>query len=335
MKYSREITLALKLNPTMFQVVNRKAIGSFNTMFGPSNKAISILSSRNAEMASIMPEILGISPDSRDTNFQEAVLKYLRTIIKEVPAEGIKLETGWDLDIDNPFKKDEILKWAKEHGIDTTQAHAKLEKEIFEAMLFGDKRVHEELLFQYMKPINPADYVIWRLALNTSTVANKPEDVDKSTNIRFYLHSKEDAKRIKEAKTKTTVDTVQKLATLYAEANNDRIIDILICANPNDVLSIIKKEPTDLQVAITELSQSNPDKFLDLYGKAEIKAYAQVHKLLAAQVITKDGDKFFDTNHPDKVLGSSIEGVIAFLADEANKEYKSQLFTAYKAAILN
>ena len=221
MKYSREITLALKLNPTMFQVVNRKAIGSFNTMFGPSNKAISILSSRNAEMASIMPEVLGISPDSRDTNFQEAVLKYLRTIIKEVPAEGIKLETGWDLDIDNPFKKDEILKWAKEHGIDTTQAHAKLEKEIFEAMLFSDKRVHEELLFQYMKPINPADYVIWRLALNTSTVANKPEDVDKSTNIRFYLHSKEDAKRIKEAKTKTTVDTVQKLATLYAEANND------------------------------------------------------------------------------------------------------------------
>ena len=54
MIYSRKITLALKLNPTMFQVVNQKSIGAFNTIFGPSIKAVLTLSSKTAEMASIL-----------------------------------------------------------------------------------------------------------------------------------------------------------------------------------------------------------------------------------------------------------------------------------------
>lgn len=335
MRYSREITLALKLNPTMFQVVNTKSIGAFNTLFGPSNKAITMLSAKTSEMYAIMPNLIGASYESKDVNFQEAVLKYLRMCIREVPSEGIKLETGWDFDINDPLKRSEILSWANKNGFDTKTITKSLEKNIFNAMLFGENAVHEENLYMYMTPIVPADYILWRLALNTSTVANRPEDVNKSTNIRFYLHSKEDAKRIKEAKTKATVDTVTKLAKLFDGKSDDRIRDILICANEANVLNIIKMEPTELQVAITELSQNDSDKFNSLYDTENIKAYAQVHKLLAAQILTKDGNNYFDTNHPEKILGNSIEGVIAFLAEESNAEYKSQLFSAYKAAILN
>ena len=35
----------------MFQVVNQKSIGAFNTIFGPSIKAVLTLSSKTAEMA--------------------------------------------------------------------------------------------------------------------------------------------------------------------------------------------------------------------------------------------------------------------------------------------
>lgn len=336
MRYSREITLALKLNPTMFQVVNQKAIGAFNTLFGPSSKAIMMLSSKTAEMAAIMPNVIGVSADTRDVNFQEAILKYLRNVTRDIPAEGVKLETGWDFDIDDPYKHEAVLEWAKANKINTSVGKKQLEKDIFNAMLFGENTaVHEEHLYKYMTPINPSDYVVWRLALNTSTVANRPEDVEKSTNIRFYLHSKEDAKRIKEAKTKATVNTVKKLADLFAESDMERIKNILICANPVDILKINKLEATDLQMQITELSQNEADKFNSLVDNPNVKAIAQVHKLLASQVITKEGDRIFDTNHPERILGSSIEGVIAFLADEANHEYKSQLFAAYKAAVLN
>lgn len=205
-------------------------------------------------------------------------------------------------------------------------------------MLFGDGiAVHEENLYMYMTPIKPQDYIIWRLALLTSTVANKPEDVEKSTNIRFYLHSIEDVKRMKDAKTKTVVNTATKLAQLFTgdEASYKRIRNMLICNAPADTLSIIKMEHGDLQTAIAELSQTNADAFISLFDNKNVEAMAQVYKLLAAQVITKDGDNYFDTVRPEVVLGSSVEGVMAYLAAPENVEYKAQLFTAYKASVLN
>lgn len=338
MIYSRKITLALKLNPTMFQVVNQKNIGAFNTLFGPSIKAVLTLSSKTAEMASILPTIIGASADSRDVNFQDLVLKHLKNSTIDIPAQGYELETGWEFTINDPIKRDAILTWAKNNGIDMTLAPNKLEKAIFDAMLFGENTyVHEENLYQYMTPIKAQDYIVWRLALLTSTVANKPEDVDKSTNIRFYLHSLEDVKRLKDAKTKAVVNTATKLAKLFTgdEASYKRIRNMLICNNPADTLNIVKMENGDLQTAVAELSQNNADAFISLFDNANVEGMAQVHKLISAQVITKDGDKYFDTVRPEIVLGSSIEGVMAYLATPENVEYKAQLFTAYKATVLN
>ena len=336
MRYSREITLTLKLNPTVFQVINQKAIGAFNTMCGGSTKAIMTLSSHTAEMEAIMPEILGISANTRDINFQEAVIKYLRSWYRTVPPEGVKLETGWDFDINDPIRHDRIMNWAKANGVDMSLQGKNLEKAIFDAMLFGNNtKVHEENLYLYMKPIKPADYIAWRICLLTSTVANKPEDIEKSTNIRFYLHSASDAKRMKEAKNRSNVETVKKLAELFGSNSTERIRDILICAYPTDVLRIAKLENVDLQIEITSLSQDKADLFNDLFAMQTIHERAQVYKLLSAQVITKDGDRYFDTNRPDIVLGSSVDGVVSYLADEKNAEYRKQLFAAYKAATLN
>lgn len=92
MIYSRKITLALKLNPTMFQVVNQKSIGAFNTIFGPSIKAVLTLSSKTAEMASILPTIIGASADSRNVNFQDLVLKHLKTQLLKFPLKVMSLK---------------------------------------------------------------------------------------------------------------------------------------------------------------------------------------------------------------------------------------------------
>ena len=45
----------------MFQVVNQKSIGAFNTIFGPSIKAVLTLSSKTAEMASILPLLIAVT----------------------------------------------------------------------------------------------------------------------------------------------------------------------------------------------------------------------------------------------------------------------------------
>ena len=306
----------------MFQVVNQKSIGAFNTIFGPSIKAVLTLSSKTAEMASILPTIIGASADSRNVNFQDLVLKHLKNSTVEVPAQGYELETGWEFSLNDPVKRDAILDWAKKNSINTEVAPNKLEKAIFDAMLFGEgTAVHEENLYMYMTPIKPQDYILWRLALLTSTVANKPEDV----------------KRMKDAKTKAVVNTATKLAQLFTgdESSYKRIRNMLICNAPADTLQIIKMEHGDLQTAVAELSQTNADAFISLFDNKNVEAMAQVYKLLAAQVITKDGDNYFDTVRPEVVLGSSIEGVMAFLAAPENVEYKAQLFTAYKASVIN
>lgn len=338
MIYSRKITLALKLNPTMFQVVNTKAIGPFNTLFGPSGQAVLTLSSKTAEMAAILPPLLGSSANATSVNFQDLVLKHLKNSVIDIPASGYELETGWEFQLNDPIKKAKIVEYIKSNKIDDTLADKQLEKALFDEMLFGSKaRVHEEELYLYMTPIKPQDYILWRLALLTSTVANKPEDVDRSTNIRFYLHSEEDVKRIKEAKTKKVVNTALKLAQLLAgdEASNKRIRNMLICDNPVKTLQIVNMDNNSIYNAIAEVSANTPERFIDLFDNDGIEALAEVHKLMAAQIITKDGDNIFDTNHPERILGSTIEGVIAFLASPDNAEYKKQLFSAYKASVFN
>ena len=131
----------------MFQVVNQKSIGAFNTIFGPSIKAVLTLSSKTAEMASILPTIIGASADSRNVNFQDLVLKHLKNSTVEVPAQGYELETGWEFSLNDPVKRDAILDWAKKNSINTEVAPNKLEKAIFDAMLFGEgTAVHEENL---------------------------------------------------------------------------------------------------------------------------------------------------------------------------------------------
>lgn len=97
----------------MFQVVNQKSIGAFNTIFGPSIKAVLTLSSKTTEMASILPTIIGASADSRNVNFQDLVLKHLKNSTVEVPAQGYELETGWEFSLNDPVKRDAILDWAK------------------------------------------------------------------------------------------------------------------------------------------------------------------------------------------------------------------------------
>lgn len=150
----------------MFQVVNQKSIGAFNTLFGPSIKAVLTLSSKTAEMASILPTIIGASSDSRDVNFQDLVLKHLKNSTIDVPAQGHELETGWEFTINDPVKREAIMSWAKANGIDTTLAPVKLEKAIFDAMLFGEHTaVHEENLYQYMTPIKAQDYIVWHLSV--------------------------------------------------------------------------------------------------------------------------------------------------------------------------
>ena len=119
----------------MFQVVNQKSIGAFNTIFGPSIKAVLTLSSKTAEMASILPTIIGASADSRNVNFQDLVLKHLKNSTVEVPAQGYELETGWEFSLNDPVKRDAILDWAKKNSINTEVAPNKLEKAIFDAML--------------------------------------------------------------------------------------------------------------------------------------------------------------------------------------------------------
>ena len=267
----------------MFQVVNQKSIGAFNTIFGPSIKAVLTLSSKTAEMASILPTIIGASADSRNVNFQDLVLKHLKNSTVEVPAQGYELETGWEFSLNDPVKRDAILDWAKKNSINTEVAPNKLEKAIFDAMLFGEgTAVHEENLYMYMTPIKPQDYILWRLALLTSTVANKPEDVEKSTNIRFYLHSIEDVKRMKDAKTKAVVNTATKLAQLFTgdESSYKRIRNMLICNAPADTLQMIKMEHGDLQTAVAELSQTNADAFISLFDNKNVEAMAQVGGLL-------------------------------------------------------
>ena len=58
-----------------------------------------------------------------------------------------------------------------------------------------ETHVEYEYRCLYAQPVNPIDYLSYSFAIIHREVANSLEELDKSTNIRFYLYTEEEEKR--------------------------------------------------------------------------------------------------------------------------------------------
>ena len=73
---SHKVSIQWKINPIAFEVINTGVIGDYSKKLGSSTKAVNEITIKTELMETLMPNILGLSPDSRDINWHKSVKHY-------------------------------------------------------------------------------------------------------------------------------------------------------------------------------------------------------------------------------------------------------------------
>ena len=195
-----------------------------------------------AEEARFLPSILGIANTSE--KFSHACNDYWNKISTVVPSgEGLQLEVGWE--------------WKNEAD-------------------YNDEKNKEESLRTKGQPINMADYILYRYCLVYGRVANKEEDINKSSKIKFYLHTKE--AKIKAEKAKN--DVKKQAMKLYLELLGDRNKIMYILRVDDTNLDIDTMDNDEIDIALNKFLENKPSKLIEIANNPDLSTLALIHEAL-------------------------------------------------------
>lgn len=329
-KQSRMIWIKNKEIHSYFFKINKDVFVMDRNFIGSGRTAVSTIMRNTDELKSLMPSILNLSPNTVTTDWEKAVSNYWNSLSIPVPEIGLKLETGWSVDIDDPAKEVAIAKLMKEKSI-------KDEKELASYLLDkkedGKTGVREEELYRYATPIDITKYLWWRYCLNYGRVANDITLVNKSPNIKFYMMSETE---IKEEKNKTFALNKKTMEAFIKIIGNKEDVDNMLYVLRTEIVGdVFKLEDSDKHMALENIRTTKPNLFLSVYNDKNLKDKAKLERLIYFNVLKRlDGtDIVVDANDPSVVIGNKLDEAISYFNNVANKERVATYTTKLKAQL--
>ena len=325
-KTSEQVTILPKPGLTYFQFHNRK---TFDTIFGGINMklgkymaAINELSARHTLNTMLLRNLLGVNPDSVNINWDELVRSWWSTISINISQLGYTMEIGLSYDINDPLRKQYISKLP---NITTDEQLAE----------YVNTKIKIDDRFMYGTPLNILQYLQYLFILIHKEVANDIKDIDKSTNIKFYLHTDKAAKRQEEELAKLHIETSTLLVELQKEPK--KVKQVLRTYNLLDGvtrLPISTDENTNI-ITMTNLVMQNPRVFKLLVGDPKLKEKAFISSLFDNNVIARlvGSDTIVLSTDNNTILGSSVEEVINYLTDSKNVDMLKMVENQLKALL--
>lgn len=336
----REVEIKWKYNPSAFEIVNRKVLGAIYRRIGGSRLAINRLLEQSNMLQTLMPFILGITPDSKDVNWEKSVRDYWNSLTVSVPEGGKVLNTSLSFDIYDATRKKYIVELQEQLAkskktINTTE---ELEKYVMGNIPNTDiPNIPEEDRYKYARPTNIEDYLLWRYIQNYSHVANKIEDINKSNNIRFFLSTTADKKRLAKIKSDKQRKAIASYNKFVKSATEEDYNNLLVIFNPKEVKDIIiHKSLDDKQSDVMDLMTKSPEKFVEILNNKSIKLNATLNKYIAFDIFKRlvNSSTVVDANDTSIIIGHTDEECIAFLSDMGKNEVKLNEYKArYKKII--
>lgn len=327
-------------------------------LIGSSLSGVRKMLSKPSEQKVYMKEIIGISPNSPD--WDATLNHYWNSLSVDIPIGGKELEIGFVYDItdsdktdaikvfnesnkSNPFNEDKDIKayFDKKYEEVITDFNKNLAK----AETISDEKLKSETLnliyktkydkiemiesekYKYATPISISDYMLWRYCLVYSHVANEITLVDKSRNIRFYLHSEEEIKKAKEVR--KNVEKQRMEAFLSVVKDVEKMNKVMYALRLGYLLDTM--DPSDIDVELNKYSIENTSKFVSTVNMANLDLVAFIEKLIVKGLLRRlDGTEIIvDYADPTKVIGNNLSEAIAYISNKENDksitEYKNKL----------
>ncbi len=319
---NRKISIQWKLNPDVFSIINKSVIFDITRRIGSSEKAVNMILMQEKLLESTMPIIVAMNPD--DKNWKKAITNYWNGLAVDIHENGKELELGFIFDIadTNKYRIDFIKELVAKYKIKSNEDLANIVM----------ANIPEDEKYRYGTPIVAEDYLLWRYCQNYRDVANTPEDIEKSSYIRFYIHDEAIAKEEKKALVNLSIKAQEKFVELVkGNESMTKIYNILCVLNKDVIDDIDKMDADEKRNKIFDHVSTNPKEFIALCEDKNIHTKALIERLLSKHILRKmpNTDIIVDVEDASIVLGNTTSETVTWFNLEANNnkisEYKTRL----------
>lgn len=321
----RSITISLVHNYSTYRKVNMKVLGQRKEIIGSSITSCRTLSSNKGEVEAYFPALIGLSPNNPE--FITRVKAWLSNIQVAVNENDMVLNTSFIYN----HKRDYLAIKAKEEKIDAEydkvdRANTKAIKEAIKKRIEALNTL-ESSKYQYGRPENLEEYLIYRHCLLYKDVAKDMALINSDNTLRFYIkdENKEAAKRKK--LTEERVRAMRNFVEVGASDNkfNAVFVSIIVYLGRQLATELLKTEDEKKAIVI-QFVNDHPDKFNKIVNDKAVTIKAFIETLIARGEFVRSEFNQQISTADGTFVGSNINEAIAFFNNPNNKDIR----TAYE-----
>ena len=249
-------------------------------------------------------KLLGVYLNVTPTNpsFQRTIDDYWNNINVLINPEGRKLEIGWIYKDEDSAKKCEAIKDD------------------------GTPVIPESEKYKFGRPINYADYILWRYCLVVSSVARNPQLANKSPKIKYYLLDKEEESKRKDQLFNIEMKAMAKLVEILTDKSTRKQVAIMLG------IPVMGVAETDIAHDLREYATINPAIFLKTVEDKHL-----TEKCLIKSIVNQPGSPIMQPENSSIIMykgssvANSIDELSVVLKDDNHEQLLNEMQLYYKS----
>ena len=359
---NKRLTIKFKLAISVFEVINKAAYATLSRSLGATGKPVHSMLAHNSFCDSVLPIIIG--NNNKNSDWEREKYEYVSSIQISIPSTGLNLDLGYTFNRDNMNLKEDILKYIEDYSQfemvnqpiistkkvqDLKDATKQIDKEVSTDNIvkveFEDKQIVSHILdnaaigiidyHKYFKFDSPKDYMYWVLCSLSSEVANTPEDVQKSPNIRFFLYDEKVSRKTDMDIAKLEIKAINKLNAIRQMSDGDEIIkNIAIISNAVsfDELQDYEDDSEGLYLRLFTYSKEHSLEFLEIAENKDIAIQSKIKSYINADVLRiDDKSNIIETANTSNILGKDLNDAISYFKNPTNKAEITKFDNRFKS----
>lgn len=323
----RYMVIALASNYSLYRKTNDKELAERNEYIGSCIRSSNALCANKGELEAYFPNLIGVSPN--DQNFVRRVKEYLNNFQVKVDKLGLRLNLTFHY---NHFK-DYLAFKKKEEAIETEFAQVKRGDATALKRAIENRIVKlnalESTKWQYGRPENVADYLLYRHCLLYSDVAKDHSLINKE-HIRFYF---KDEQKENELKAKQRLELNNAKRNFVTLIGNDKAFEdvyVQYCVLKNKpIIPSLAEDDLVKQENLDCFSQKEPAKFNELYTDRSISVKSLIERLVAYGILIRHPHSQNIISANGDFIGANMKEATAWFKNAENEAtvaaYENQL----------
>lgn len=318
----RIVTISLVHNYSNYRKVNLKVLGQRKETIGSSITSCRVLSSNRGEVEAYFPALVGLSPNNPD--FITRVKGWLSNIQFIVNDNDASLDISfiWNHKADYlEFKKREDA--IDEEYAKTDRANTSKIKDAIKRRVDALNALESEK-YQYGRPVNLEQYIIYRHCLLYRDVAKDTALINSDPNLRFYI--KDEAKEAEKQK-KLTQERMKAMTNFIeltgSETKFNAVYIAMIASRNENVAEALLKDKNEKNTVLMDYVNSNPDKFNKLVSDKNVITKALIETLIVrGELVRAEYNQQISTAEGG-FIGSNVNEAVAYFNNPEHKDIRA------------